>query len=244
MKFSPNSRISFAVGAFLLAGSFTLAQARSAARNRQSQSGSAIGTTAQGIAVDHAGGNGVRRADTGKSGVNPLYEEKGQANLNPNAGVQGTDASQSQSTPKKHIAGVKYEDRVAGNSPEGTAGHATNDVVQRKDGSIVHSDFPKSADRNSAHATESLRTSSDAKVGENPLYKDSGNSGTNPMYESDKQQSVAPPGTPSPSGEAQRPKPRKVRFSIGGVPIFKGNSTPGMAVNEQGSSKATAIRRH
>ena len=46
------------------------------------------------IAVDHAGGNGVRRAagDPGKSGVNPLYESKDKANLKPDTGASSAQS--------------------------------------------------------------------------------------------------------------------------------------------------------
>ncbi len=205
MKLSPYLSTSLAAGAFLLASSFALAQTTSAARNmhprdaasgqssgRQARSGSAPGTAAQGMAVDHAGGNGVRRAAGDKTtGVNPLYESKDKANLKPNAGASnvqpykdgedmttryrpgnnkttrtandaaapGAGAAQPQAMPKKHIAGVKYEDRMAGDNPGGTAGQSAQGNAQRKDGSIIHSDFPRSTDRNSAHATESLSPS-------------------------------------------------------------------------------------
>src|SRR5665213_2298225 len=94
MKHSLYLSTSLAAGAFLLAGSFTQAQTTSAARNmhpRDAASGQSSGRQAKtgstpGMAVDHQGGNGVRRADTGKSGDNPLYEGKGQANLKPGAG--------------------------------------------------------------------------------------------------------------------------------------------------------------
>ena len=67
-------------------------------------------------------------------------------------------------------------------------------AAQRKDGSIVHADFPRSADRNSAHATESLSPSNKAGTGENPLYKDGGKSGNNPLYEG-KDAANSKPGT-------------------------------------------------
>jgi len=67
-------------------------------------------------------------------------------------------------------------------------------AAQRKDGSIVHADFPRSADRNSAHATESLSPSNKAGTAENPLYKDGGKSGNNPLYEG-KDAANSKPGT-------------------------------------------------
>jgi hypothetical protein len=67
-------------------------------------------------------------------------------------------------------------------------------AAQRKNGSIIHADFPRSADRSSAHATESLSPSNKAGTGENPLYKDGGKSGNNPLYEG-KDAANSKPGT-------------------------------------------------
>lgn len=171
MRFHSNSRL--AAGALLLTGMWMIAPAASAAPARSAQHRQA------GIAVDHAGGNGVRRADPGDktTGVNPMFEGKDKANLKPNAGasasqykdpedmttryrpgnnkttihslavdhaggngVRRMDGGQNASGPaaesgissgssatartKKHLAGVKYQDRTSeggGNNPRGLA---------------------------------------------------------------------------------------------------------------------------
>lgn len=196
MKFSPKLSTSLVAGAFLLAGSFALAQTATATRNKS-----------------------------------PL-------------GATGGQSSGEQSQLRKHIAGVTYEDRVAGNNSDGTAGQSTHDVVQRKDGSVIQADYPKSADRSlgSAHATESRNSSNSARTGKNPLYEEGGKSGSNPMYEGSKLQSAGTTGNIGLSPEAQdRKHVGKVKYEdrmVGG-----GNGTPGMAVNEQGSSTATARHR-
>ncbi|MGH9615431.1 MAG: hypothetical protein ACRD28_01735 [Acidobacteriaceae bacterium] len=54
-------------------------------------------TTINSIAVDHAGGNGVRRMDRGQ-----------------NAGTSSNLGSSAETQKKKHLAGVKYQDRTSG----------------------------------------------------------------------------------------------------------------------------------
>ena len=192
MKLPPYLSTSLVAGAFLLAGSFALAQTTSAANNmhprdaasgqssgRRAQPGNAAGMAvneqgsrghngipAQSIAVDHAGGNGVRRStDTPTSGVNPLYESKDKANLKPNAGTSnvqpykdgedmttryrpgnnkttrhmdggqntGTSSNPSPSAAtqnRKHIARVKYEDRMS-EGGNGARGMAVNEQGSR-----------------------------------------------------------------------------------------------------------------
>ncbi len=107
MKLSTYLGPCLTAGTFLLAGTLALAQTSSAARGahpRDTASGQSSGRLAQssqvsGIAVDHAGGNGVARmagahnsssnpqaAQNNNSGENPLYESKDKANLKPKAG--------------------------------------------------------------------------------------------------------------------------------------------------------------
>lgn len=92
---------------------------------------------------------------------------------------------------------------------DASSGQASG-MVQRKDGAIVHSDYPRRADERkngtvggmdggsdaTAHAGARSKAPSNtsngapnqtlnkARTGENPLYEQSGNSGTNPLYES------------------------------------------------------------
>ncbi|MEO7144131.1 MAG: hypothetical protein ABI165_11600 [Bryobacteraceae bacterium] len=189
MKLSTYLGACLTAGTFLLAGTLALAQTSSAARGahpRDAASGQSSGRMAQpsqasGIAIDHAGGNGVARmagthnsssnpqaAQNNNSGENPLYEPKNNANLKPKAGgsdvveykdpedmttryrpgnnksaanpiavdhaggngvqrmdgghaASGRDAESAMGSgasaaaqKKKHLAGVKYEDRTSG----------------------------------------------------------------------------------------------------------------------------------
>ncbi|MGH9589052.1 MAG: hypothetical protein ACRD25_01595 [Terracidiphilus sp.] len=88
---------------------------------------------------------------------------------------------------------------------DASSGQASG-IVQRKDGAIVHSDYPRRVDERkkgnmggidggsdaAAHADARSKAPSNAsnsapnkaRTGENPLYEQSGNSGTNPLYES------------------------------------------------------------
>ena len=160
MKLPPYLSTSFAAGAFLLAGSFALAQTTSAARNmhpRDAASGQSSGRPAEsgstpGMAVDHAGGNGVRRADTGKSGDNPLYEGKGKANLKPGAGSSAVPYKDPEDMTTRYRPGNNKTTRNA-NAQGETAGQSPQGGAQRKSGSII------AADRNSAHAAEALSPS-------------------------------------------------------------------------------------
>jgi hypothetical protein len=98
MKNRLYARIGFAAGAFLLIG--TLALAKSTPRSKTGHVNNAsskqpAGTQnqtgqAKGIAVDHAGGNGVRRMDRGNTGNHPLNESKDKAASKPVAGASTT----------------------------------------------------------------------------------------------------------------------------------------------------------
>ncbi len=177
MKLSLFPNTSLAAGAFLLASSFLLAQTTWAAGNmhpHHAASGQSSGQSGQaGIAVDHAGGNGVQRmagthnasgnsqaVQNKNSGENPLYESKGKANLKSNAGTSNVEykdpedmttryrpgnnkttrnsiavdhaggngvrrmdggasagahaEARADAPKKKHLGGVKYEDRTMG----------------------------------------------------------------------------------------------------------------------------------
>lgn len=98
---------------------------------------------------------------------------------------------------------------------------------QRKDGAIVHSDYPRAVDQGkkgnmggidggsnaAAHAT--ARTSvpnnapNKAGTGENPLYEHSGNPGTNPMYEPKDRAKADAGASNSPSGPSHQDASRK-----------------------------------
>jgi hypothetical protein len=150
-------------GTFFLIGTLAVAQAPKSkiVQPREASSGQAAG-----MAVDHAGGNGVRRMAGDNTGATNAQGAT--------AGPSAPDAAQRKS------GSIIVLDR------EGAA--------QRKNGSIIHADFPRSADRSSAHATESLSPSNKAGTSENPLYKDGGKSGNNPLYEG-KDAANSKPGT-------------------------------------------------
>ena len=164
MKKHPHLGTGLTAGTFFLIGTLAVAQAPKSktVQPREASSGQAAG-----MAVDHAGGNGVRRMADDHTGATNAQSAT--------AGQSAPDAVQRKS------GSIIVLDR------EGAA-------AQRKDGSIVHADFPRSADRNSAHATESLSPSNKAGTAENPLYKDGGKSGNNPLYEG-KDAANSKPGT-------------------------------------------------
>jgi hypothetical protein len=101
---------SLTAATFLLIGTLAIAQT-----TPRTKTASAPISQSRGIAVDHAGGNGVRRADTGKSGDNPLFEGSGRMDVKPGVrtGNSRTSTHATESTQRKHLAGVKYEDRTA-----------------------------------------------------------------------------------------------------------------------------------
>jgi hypothetical protein len=133
----------------------------------------------------------------GSSGQNPLYEPKDKAAAKPG---RGTTEAQPYKDPEDMTTRYRPGNNKTTRTPNNTATQGAGS--QRKDGSIIHSDFPRSADRNSAHATESLSPSNKARTGENPLYEGGGKSGTNPLHESGKRTS-AKPNTSTPSGVKQ-----------------------------------------
>lgn len=181
MKLLPYFGTSLAAGAFLLAGSLTVAQTLSAARNRnprdaasgqssgrQAQSGSAPGMAvneqgsrghngmpAQSIAVDHAGGNGVRRSvDTPKSGVNPLYESKDKANLKLSA---GTSSVQPYKDNKDMTIRKKLPGRMKSGSMAIAVDHAGGNGVRRMDGGHTGNGSPGMAVNEQGSSTAPVR---------------------------------------------------------------------------------------
>jgi hypothetical protein len=98
MKNRVYARIGSAAAALLVVGALALAQSKPASKTAKpdhTASKKSAGTpnpsgTAKGIAVDHAGGNGVRRMDRGSSGENPLYEPKGKSTSKSAAGASTT----------------------------------------------------------------------------------------------------------------------------------------------------------
>ncbi len=101
MKNLLSARIGCAIGTFLLIGTLALAQTKPTPKTApqakaaghppaETQNPSAH---ANSLAVDHAGGNGVRRMDGGKSGVNPLFESKDKSVAKPTAPASATPPS-------------------------------------------------------------------------------------------------------------------------------------------------------
>src|SRR6185437_11975221 len=79
---------------------------------------------------------------------------------------------------------------------EGSSGQASG-LRQRKDGAIAHADYQRTANQRkgetggtnagsnaAAHGSAGSESPMEARGGENPLYEQSGNAGTNPMHES------------------------------------------------------------
>lgn len=72
------------------------------------------------------------------------------------------------------------------NQASGVTGQTAQNAAQRKSGSIIVMDRETTAtQKNSAQATESVKYRGKLdNVQSNPLYEDTGKSGTNPLYES------------------------------------------------------------
>jgi hypothetical protein len=79
---------------------------------------------------------------------------------------------------------------------DASSGQASG-LRQRKDGAISHADYQRTANQRkgetsginagsnaAAHGSAGSESPMEARAGENPLYEQSGNSGTNPMHES------------------------------------------------------------
>ena len=134
------------------------------------------------------------------------------------------------------------------------------EVQKRKDGAISHADFPRSADRTksgdtggidggsnaAAHAAARsnapsdapndipTKSSSNARTGENPLYENSGNSGTNPLHES-KDQLKANAGA-SNSQSAPKTSADASRKHLAGVK-YQNRTAAGQRSNKQSSTE-------
>ena len=122
--------------------------------------------------------------------------------------VHDTESSNVQA-PREASSGMatgrRQHEPITVTAREAGSGMATG----RKSGSVVYMDRdatdataasqPEANARNSAHATESLK--SDSKLSNaqsNPLYKDSGMQGTNPMYQQ-KDKTAAPASSGAPA---------------------------------------------
>ena len=79
---------------------------------------------------------------------------------------------------------------------DASSGQASG-IQQRKDGAISHADYQRTANQRkgetgginagsnaAAHGSAGSDSPMESRAGENPLYEQSGNSGTNPMHES------------------------------------------------------------